>query len=59
MTQDVKANKIITNMPQQVWPFCGGCGQHKKSAEYRTNLGATRCDECAAKRRRPRPWRVS
>lgn len=58
MTQDVRVNKIIANMPQQVWPFCvGGCGTHQKTATFRVRTGDVRCDACVVRRRRPRPWR--
>lgn len=54
-----RANKIIANMPREIWPFCGGCGVHAKSAQHRTATGTVLCDTCVRTRRRPRLWRTS
>lgn len=60
MTQELRGRVEPPNMAKQIWPFCGGCGQHEKTAEYRTKVGAVRCEKCVAgRRRRPRPWRPS
>jgi hypothetical protein len=50
-------NKIAPNMAKQVWPFCTGCGVHRKSAAFRASSGTVRCDACAVTRRILWPWR--